>query len=60
MDGMQRFHDRREAGQFLARRLADYKNRDDAGNDTQVLNDCVVTAYTPSSHKPWTTKFASC
>ena len=29
MDGMQRFHDRREAGQLLARRLADYKDRDD-------------------------------
>ena len=29
MDGMQRFHDRREAGQLLARRLADYSNRDD-------------------------------
>ena len=26
---MQRFHDRREAGQLLARRLADYKDRDD-------------------------------
>ena len=29
MDGMQRFHDRREAGQLLARQLADYKDRDD-------------------------------
>ena len=29
MDGMQRFHDRREAGQLLARRLAGYKDRDD-------------------------------
>ena len=30
MDNVQRFHDRREAGQLLARRLqADYKNRDD-------------------------------
>jgi putative phosphoribosyl transferase len=29
MDGMQRFHDRREAGQLLARRLAAYKDRDD-------------------------------
>lgn len=29
MDGMQRFHDRREAGQLLARRLADYQDRDD-------------------------------
>ena len=26
---MQRFHDRREAGQLLARQLADYKDRDD-------------------------------
>ena len=29
MDRVQRFHDRREAGQLLARRLADYKDRDD-------------------------------
>jgi len=29
MDGMQRFHDRREAGKLLARRLAHYKDRDD-------------------------------
>jgi predicted phosphoribosyltransferase len=29
MDGLQRFHDRREAGQLLARRLAEYKDRDD-------------------------------
>jgi len=29
MDATQRFHDRREAGQFLARQLADYKDRDD-------------------------------
>jgi putative phosphoribosyl transferase len=29
MDGMQRFHDRREAGQLLARQLAHYKDRDD-------------------------------
>jgi predicted phosphoribosyltransferase len=29
MDGMQRFHDRREAGQLLARQLADYQERDD-------------------------------
>ena len=29
MDATQRFHDRREAGQLLARQLADYKDRDD-------------------------------
>ncbi len=29
MDGVQRFHDRREAGQLLARQLAQYKDRDD-------------------------------
>lgn len=29
MDPMQRFHDRREAGQLLARQLAPYKDRDD-------------------------------
>jgi predicted phosphoribosyltransferase len=29
MGGLQRFHDRREAGQLLARQLADYKDRDD-------------------------------
>jgi putative phosphoribosyl transferase len=29
MDGVQRFHDRREAGQLLARQLAYYKDRDD-------------------------------
>ena len=29
MDGLQRFHDRREAGQLLARQLAHYKDRDD-------------------------------
>jgi putative phosphoribosyl transferase len=29
MDGVQRFHDRREAGQLLARQLAHYKERDD-------------------------------
>ena len=28
MDETQRFHDRREAGQLLARQLADYKDRD--------------------------------
>jgi putative phosphoribosyl transferase len=29
MEATQRFHDRREAGQLLARQLADYKDRDD-------------------------------
>jgi putative phosphoribosyl transferase len=29
MDGVQRFHDRREAGQLLARQLADFRDRDD-------------------------------
>jgi len=29
MDGVQRFHDRREAGQLLARQLAQYKDRGD-------------------------------
>ena len=29
MDHLQRFHDRREAGQLLARQLADYKDRED-------------------------------
>ena len=29
MDGLQRFHDRREAGQLLARQLAHFKDRDD-------------------------------